>query len=101
MPGGKLIVYAVVRPTPGISENTTLPRDAKEGCSGFELGVAAFEMIQEEFEPDQRWGLKLSEVFRVSYEARILCVHRQRDAACGKDTACDGQQRPHLVSSYS
>ena len=52
MPGGKFIVYAVVRPTPGISENTTLPRDAKEGCSGFELGVAAFEMIQEEFQPD-------------------------------------------------
>ena len=41
-----------MRPTPGISENTTLPQDAKEGCSEFELGVAAFEMIQEEFQPD-------------------------------------------------
>ena len=70
-----------MRPTPGISENTTLPQDAKEGCSEFELGVAAFEMIQEEFQPDQCWGLKLSQVFRVSYEARILCAHRQRDAA--------------------
>ena len=77
------MMYAVVRPTPGISENTTLPQDAKEGCSEFELGVAAFEMIQEEFQPDQRWGLKLSQVFRVSYEARILCAHCQRDAACG------------------
>ena len=45
------MMYAVVRPTPGISENTTLPGDAKEGCSQFELGVAAFEMIQEEFQP--------------------------------------------------
>ena len=57
MPGGKFIVYAVVGPTPGISENTTLPRDEKEGCSEFELGVAAFEMVQEEFQPDLRWGL--------------------------------------------
>ena len=75
------MMYAVVVPTPGISENTTLPRDAKEGCSEFDLGVAAFELSQEEFQPDQRWGLKLSQVFRVSYEARILCAHRQRDAA--------------------
>ena len=77
------MMYAAVDPTPGISENTTLPRDAKEGCSEFDLGVAAFELSQEEFQPDQRWGLKLSQVFRVSYEARILCAHRQRDAACG------------------
>ena len=33
-----------------------LPRDVKEGCSEFEFGVAAFEMIQEEFQPDQRWS---------------------------------------------
>ena len=83
MPGGKFMMYAVVVGTPGISVNTTLPRDAKEGCSEFDLGVAAFELSQEEFQPDQRWGLKLSQVFRVSYEARILCAHRQRDAACG------------------
>ena len=51
------MMYAVVGLTPGISENTTLPRDAKEGCSEFELGVAAFEMVQEEFQPDLRWGL--------------------------------------------
>ena len=51
---GKFMMYTVVGPTPGISENTTLPRDAKEGCSEFELGVAAFEMIQEEFQLDQR-----------------------------------------------
>jgi hypothetical protein len=37
--------------TPGISVNTTLPRDAKEGCSEFDLGVAAFELSQEEFQP--------------------------------------------------
>ena len=43
----------VVCPTPGISENTTLPRDEKEGCSEFELGVAAFEVIQVEFQPNQ------------------------------------------------
>ena len=83
MPGGKCMMYAIVGPTPGISENTTPPRDAKEGCSEFELGVAAFALIQKEFEQDQRWGLKLSQVFGVSYEARILCAHRQRDAACG------------------
>lgn len=77
------MMYAVVVGTPGISVNTTLPRDAKEGCSEFDLGVAAFELSQEEFQPDQRWGLKSSQVFRVSYEARILCAHRQRDAACG------------------
>ena len=65
------MLYAVVGPTPGISENTTLPRDAKEGCSEFELGVAAFEMIQEEFQPDQRWGLKLS-------QQRTLTPPRQR-----------------------
>ena len=90
MPGGKFMMYAVVFGTPGISVNTTLPRDAKEGCSEFDLGVAAFELSQEEFQPDhhhhhhhhhQRWDLKLSQVFRVSYEARILCAHRQRDAA--------------------
>ena len=50
------MMYAVVVPTPGISENTTLPRDAKEGCSEFDLGVAAFELSQEEFQPDQRWS---------------------------------------------
>ena len=81
MPGGKFMMYAVVGPTPGISRNTTLPRDAKERCSEFELGVAAFdELVQEEFQPDQRWGLKVSQVFR---DARILCAHRQRNAACG------------------
>ena len=69
------MMYAVVVPTPGISENTTLPRDAKEGGSEFDLGVTAFELSQEEFQPDQRWDLKLSQVFRVSYEARILCAH--------------------------
>ena len=42
-------MYAVVGPTPGISESATLPRDAKEGCSEFELGVA--------FRPDQSWSL--------------------------------------------
>ena len=52
MTGGKFIVYAVMGPTPGISENSTLPRDAKEGCSEFELGVV---LIQKEFQPDQRW----------------------------------------------
>jgi hypothetical protein len=46
-------------------------------------GIAAFELIQEESQQDQRWGLKLSQVFPVSHEARILCAHRQRDAACG------------------
>ena len=56
MTGGKFIVYAVMGPTPGISENTTLPRDANEGCPEFELGVAAFALIQKEFRPDQRWG---------------------------------------------
>ena len=56
MPGGKFIMYAVVVGTPGISVNTTLPRDAKEGCSEFDLGVAAFELSKEEFQPDQRWG---------------------------------------------
>ena len=35
------MMWAVVFPTPGNPENTTLPRDAKEGCSEFELGVAA------------------------------------------------------------
>ena len=35
------MMYAVVFGTPGISVNTTLPRDAKEGCSEFDLGVAA------------------------------------------------------------
>ena len=54
MPGGKFMMYAVVGPTPGISENTTLPRDAKEGCSESELWVVAFELTQEEFQPDQR-----------------------------------------------
>ena len=49
-------MYAVVVGTPGISVNTTLPGDAKEGCSEFELGVAAFELIQEEFQPGQRWS---------------------------------------------
>ena len=44
MPGGKFIMYAVVVGTPGISVNTTLPGDAKEGCSEFDLGVAAFEV---------------------------------------------------------
>jgi hypothetical protein len=32
MPGGKSMMYAVVGPTPGISENTTLLRDSKEVC---------------------------------------------------------------------
>lgn len=50
------MMYAVVVGTPGISVNTTLPRDAKEGCSEFDLGVAAFELSQEEFQPDQRWS---------------------------------------------
>ena len=42
------MMYAVVVGTPGISVNTTLPRDAKEGCSEFDLGVAAFELSQED-----------------------------------------------------
>ena len=71
------MMYVVVGPTPGISENTTLPRDAKEGCSESELGVVAFELIKDEFQADQRWGLKLSQVVRVSYEARIA---RYREA---------------------
>ena len=48
------MMYVVVGPTPGISENTTLPWDAKEGCSESELGVVACELIQEEFQLDQR-----------------------------------------------
>ena len=48
------MMYEVVGSTPGISENTTLPRDAKEGCSESEFGVVAFELIQEEFQLDQR-----------------------------------------------
>ena len=40
------MMYAVVVGTPGISVNTTLPRDTKEGCSEFDLGVAAFELSQ-------------------------------------------------------
>ena len=63
-------------------------------------GLNAFEMIQEEFQPDQRWGLKLSQVFRVSYEARILCAHCQRDAACGnkltRATGCS-RNRSHII----
>ena len=89
------MMYAVVGPTPGISDNTTLPRDAKEGCSEFELGVAAFEMIQEEFQPDQCWGLKLSQVFRVSYEARILCAHLQCDAGCGNKSVIKSTRAAH------
>ena len=48
------MMYVVVGSTPGISVNTTLPRDAKEGCSESEFGVVAFELIQEEFQLDQR-----------------------------------------------
>ena len=51
--------YAVVSPSPGISENTTLPLDAKQACSEFELGVEAFALIQEEFNFGSALGSKI------------------------------------------
>ena len=100
------MMYAAVDPTPGISENTTLPRDAKEGCSEFDLGVAAFELSQEEFQPDQHWVLKLSEVFRVSYEARIFVrssparrsMWKQVDTGCSRSNP--GKPSKHAWRSH-
>ena len=100
------MMYAVVVGTPGISVNTTLPRDAKEGCSEFDLGVAAFELSQEEFQPDQRWGLKLSQVFRVSYEARIFVrssparrsMRKQVDTGCSRSNP--GKPSKHAWRSH-
>ena len=63
----------------GCGSNSWHPREYRSAspssgredvCSEFELGVS----FCIDSTSDQRWGLKLIHVFRVSYEARILCA---------------------------